>query len=380
VATYTYLSTDMLTGSVNGELRLTGVDAVASVTGTGTFQAYMPSGDAKYLLDDPQYTRSSPRRTCLCIDRDGTIVWAGIIWTRKYDSQSKMFTLGGNELLSYFDHRYIKDQKVYAAADQLAMAVDLVNYAQSKPSGNIGIIVPSPVPTSGVLRTATFQPWDRASIGTVLSQYAAMNNGFDIRVSVAYEGTPGFPVRRLQLMYPRAGTPSSLSNLVFEYGSAITRYTWPEDGSAGGNDWLGSGAGSQSKQLLSEEPSIPAGEPLLENVISDITITDQQALNDLTTSMLNEAQLGTLIPTVYVDPAHDPVLGSYWPGDEARFIIDDNRFPSQTETPDGVTHALNQQYDAALRIVEIEIIPTGTDPSGSSPEQAVLTLGPPLNL
>lgn len=94
MATYIYLATDLRSGAVLAELPLTNVSLVRQLNGAGTFKAQLPLGDPNVAKIDP-IGSTQPNRTAVWVDRDGALMGAGIIWTRKFTSDGGALDLGG---------------------------------------------------------------------------------------------------------------------------------------------------------------------------------------------------------------------------------------------------------------------------------------------
>ena len=103
---YRYLFADTLTDIVYAELPLTDVSFGKELNQAGQFQGRMLLSDTResvYAIND--YT--IPGRTSLYVDRSGTIVWAGIVWGRQYDSASQSISFQAREFEAYFEKRRI---------------------------------------------------------------------------------------------------------------------------------------------------------------------------------------------------------------------------------------------------------------------------------
>jgi hypothetical protein len=88
--TYRYLFVDLLSNSIIGELPLTGVAFTQQLNQAGTFTGHlMLSGinTDKFNVD----ASTIPAKCGLYVDRDGILVWGGVIWGRQYNSQDPGF-------------------------------------------------------------------------------------------------------------------------------------------------------------------------------------------------------------------------------------------------------------------------------------------------
>ncbi|HEV7679986.1 MAG TPA: hypothetical protein VGQ42_15595 [Candidatus Dormibacteraeota bacterium] len=354
-----------MTNTVLAELPLTGASYESLLNAPGTFSATLPlTGDPKVAAIDP-IGSTQPGRTALYIDRDGTLVWGGIIWKRRYISSQNALALAGKDFISYLGRRQVRAEKAYASVDVLAIAADLLNYMQALPSGNIGINVP--VVSSGVAASVIMHPWELRNILTEITTLAQapVGTGFDFSVDVAYVG--GVPTKTWVPSFPRRGSGANRTGWVFELPGNIYDYDAPEDAEIMANLVSGAGAGSAETMLLSTQTDTSGwgnatlpGYPILEDTAANKTITDQGVLDAYTRGRIIALQSPAQPFTLNVSPNSDPVFGSYTKGDEARIKIRDNRFPSG--------------LDVFFRIIGTKV-QTATK---SSPEQVSLVLGPPL--
>lgn len=375
--TYTYLFCDLLTDTVLAELPLSGVTYSTVLNGIGTLTATVPYNDDT-LPADPE-TATTPGRTALYVDRDGVIVWAGIVWTRKPVAGGK--SIQASEFLSYFQHRYVTKtlstdpsqvsdtrmvpdgQVLYA--DQKFIAWSLLTWALVQPNGSIGIDTnPITADATGIARSVTYSAAERPEIYKSISDVASSDDGYDWGLEVGW--TPAAnnmaPSRfkRARVWYPRRGRPADESGLVFAKGgpgSTIIDYDWPEDGTQLANQVSGLGDGTDDARVVAVAQNtdmLKSGWPLLESVTTYTGVSDTAQLTGLTNAEINARGRALTQPTFTVSADDDPAFGSYQVGDEATFVID-----PEPLMPAGL--------DVPLRIVQIE------NTAASGPERIKLT-------
>jgi len=362
VAAYRYIVADLVTNAILAELPLSNVKFSRILNGAGAFRGTLKLGDAKVAALNP-IASTQPARTALYVDRDGALVWGGIIWTRgPYRPGTQSFDLGGMEFWSYFQirtktSRYIVDTKAYAQQDQLFIARDLINYAQAKSGGSIGIVVNAE--TSGVLRDRTYNSYDFTPVGQAIEQLSALLNGFDFSIEVAYVN--GVPTKTFVPSYPRRGTSAVTSGLLFEYPGNIVDYIWPEDGTEQADTAYSIGLGQGATMLRSSSSVtslLDVGYPLLEYLDSYKNVGTQSDLNAHAQADVIARANPVILPEIYVRADADPVLGSYGTGDDVRLRINDGaRFPDPSMSIDGS----DQRLDTFLRVTGYEVIPPGSD-------------------
>lgn len=355
--TYRYLFVDLLTNQTLAELPITGVAFTQQLNQAGTLQGHILLGG----INTEQFNvnaATQPARNAIFVDRNGEIVWGGIIWGREYDSESQKLSISAREFESYFEQRRISTTTSFTATDQLTIAQNLVALAQSAPYGNIGVIVG--VETSGILLDRTYYDYELKTFYNALQDLSRAEDGFDFNIQCSYDGS-GTPTKTLVLGYPRIGDVYSVSNPyapVFQLPGNIVQYVYPEDGSITANKIYALGAGSNEGKLISIAEDITkfsAGWPLLETQSNYSDVTDQTYLDQLATGQVNAVSEPPAIIKVTVPAYAEPQFGTYQIGDDARLIIRDIRFP------DGL--------DEVYRIVGLSV-----QPGEDGPERVTLTL------
>lgn len=365
MAQYSYLFMDLRTQAINAELPCEQVTMSQVLNSAGRWQGKVP-------LNDPGVQRMNPKdttqvgRTAVLVDRDGTLIWGGILWTRKWDTVSGTLELGAGDFLTYFAHRYLSADRVYTNQDQAFIVRDLLNFAQGVTGGNIHINVPSVA--TGVLRSATWLGYELTEIARTIEDQAALEGGFDFGFDVQYAA--GVPTITFNLGYPRRGRGLDQTGWMWEFPGNITSYTWPEDGEQiAETAWaVGGGSGTSMVTASSTNSLLAAGWPLLEIVKSYKDVTDSGVLAAHAQADALALANPVTLPVLTVRADQDPVLGSYITGDDARVRLADAYFNAGTDA----TGAYLPGFDGTLRIHQIDITP----PSGDqAPEQVQLTMG-----
>jgi hypothetical protein len=332
---YRVLFTDLLTGLVNAEIPVTNVALTRQINSAGTCSFNVLISDT--FSDNYNIVNgTNPGRTQVWVDRDGVLVFGGILWNRTYNSTSQHLSLTVQEFESYFAHRVITTTQVFNNVDVFTIVQTLVNQAQSATGGNIGVVVPTN--TAGVTATKTYYSYELRSVLSAIQDLAKANNSFDFAITYAYDGG-GTPVKTLSLGSPRLGTAYSSSNLsapVFEFPAGnIIEYEYPEDGSQLANTIYAVGAGSNEGKLIatsSDSTKITAGWPLLETTGNYADIADTTLLGNLAAGQLKAVSTPPVTLKLVVNPNIDPVYGKYNLGDDCRVRIRDDRFPNGIDT------------------------------------------------
>jgi len=365
--TYRYLFADLRTNDILAELPLTGVTFTQVLNSPGTLNARLEISDLREQRYDIT-NNTIPARTALYVDRDGVLVWGGIVWFRRYNSETQTLEFTAREFLSYFERRRIAVNQAFTNTDQLTIAQSLVNTAQSATGGNIGITVGTE--TSGVLVSRVYYGYELKDLYSGMKDLATADNGFDMNIDVQYDAN-NEPTKILRLDYPYRGTTynsASPTALIFELPANLVMYEYPEDGSITANTVYGVGPGSNEGKLIvnaSAPAQISSGWPLLEDTATYNDIYDTNLLTNLTAAEVYAKQ-DPVVTVKAILPAYvDPVLGSYKTGDQCLLRITDSRFPNN-----GSGYGLT----TVKRIVAINV-----EPGESSPERVTLTLADPTN-
>lgn len=330
MANYRYLFADVLTNQVLTELPLTSVNFTQQLNTAGTFTGkLLLSGVNASGLNVANST--IPGRTAIYVDRDGVLVWGGVLWTRDWTAKDQMLAFTAREFESYFERRRITADTVFYGVDQLAAVQTIVNNAQAVTNGNVGITVGTE--TSGVLINRTFYGYEYKTVFSAIQELSKTSTGFDFNITVAYDSN-GLPSRTLHLGYPRWGQTylaTSQNALVFDMPGNVIDYEWTEDGITAANTVYALGAGSNPGKLIStsvDSTKISSGWPILEDQINYSDVIDSTLLTTLSVGQVGAVSYPPQTIKLLVSPSLDPVFGSYEVGDSARIRIKDDRFPA----------------------------------------------------
>lgn len=330
MAAYRFLVGDLVPSSGNG-LR----DEVPFSTVKYGHVLNRPGGlEATISLRHPKATRDNldPGRTAVHVERDGVITWSGIIWAVGGDIERDNLKVSAEGWWSYFRRRLIRSgtggpspstasSRVYLNQDQLFIARDLVNYAQAQPGGNIGVVVGSELTTDngGVQRhrDRTYEHYERKNLAEAVEQLAAVRDGFDFAVDVAYEA--GVITKRLRLGYPRRGR---ITDMVWELGTNLEGFSQDVDAGRQANqvDAFGAGEGDSMLIATAADTSQIGAYPLLEGVVT-FKDTDTVAMLQAQAAMAltNLARPVAQVPTLLARQGNpDTGLGSFITGDSVR--------------------------------------------------------------
>jgi hypothetical protein len=370
---YRYLFADLISNDILAELPLTNVQFSQVLNTPGSFSGQILGSDAREAgYDIPNST--IPARTAIYVDRDGVLIWGGILWLRTWDTDSQMFTFSAREFGSYFERRRItgdlmdnEQALVYLDEDQLFVAQDIMTLAQSVAGGNIDVVVPNN--TSGVTVTRVYYDYEFKDVWGAIKDLSNSQDGFDFNIDVAYDANLE-PRKYAHTDYPYRGVAFSASDpaaLVFEFPGNIVAYEWPDDGSIVSNTMYGIGPQSNEAKIrataVSPIDQIAAGYPLLEDTVSYTDQYDPDLLYQQTLGEVTAKQVAVVTPKVVIPAYAAPVLGSYKTGDECLIRITDDRFPN---------YGSGFGLSVVKRIVSINVTP-----GENGPERVTLTLTDP---
>lgn len=366
MANYRYLFTDLLSNTIVAELPLTGVTYSQTLNDAGSFSGHLMLSDLRtqqvmgtyasgevFTLDSDTATG----KTGLYVERDGIIVWGGIIWSRQYDSASQILSVSGREFESYYTRRRINGDQVFAAGtDQFAIVNTLLSAANAQPNGNINVVMQSPLGTSTGI-PSVYPIWDNEKrvVFDVIQDLSRQSTpyGFDFAITCAYDSpTTKNLTRTFNLYYPRKGVSYSTdaSSPMLEFPGSILFYSYPEDGGSMANRIYGAGAQSYVS-TASNQDAFTDGYPLLEDSVSFTQIPDPRVVDSLTQGEAAARSYPVVVLSASWTPAIDsntnvsvaPPFGSFSIGDTFRIRITDDRFPGTFET------ALRlQSYDVSV--------------------------------
>jgi hypothetical protein len=343
VANWRYIATE-LDGTLLAELPLNGVDFDEKLDGVGTLTANLliPEDDtlAAIVVD-----ACSVLRRAIHAERDGVIIWSGIVLGRKYRTSTRTFSLRCVGWWWLFGRRFLTADVTYTATDQGAIAEDLVEVeAQSaKPGGDLAVT--SPTNTHGVTRDRTYVGNELKQIGEAVEQLSEVIDGFDWSLDTTYDA--GSITHTFRTWYPRKGRIAGATGHVFELGRNIVELEVDEDGSICANTIHGVGAGEGADMVrvsVTDSSALAEGYPLLEDRLIRKDIKEIDTLDGHVRYTLAERSRPIESYTAVVLADADPPLGSYITGDDARVRVQPN---DNHRWPDGL--------DTFLRIIGIKV-------------------------
>ena len=351
---YRYLFADLRTNEILAELPLTGVSFTQQLNQPGTLNGHLLLS----ALNSAQFNVNAstiPGRSAIYVDRNGDLIWGGVIWNRTYNSAEQILNLTAREFESYFERRRISTTQDFANTDQLVIARTLI-----VPNGDIGVITGSE--TSGILIDRVYYDYELKNVYQAIQDLSRAEDGFDFFIDVAYDNITEEPKKTLVLAYPRSGTIYDINDpeaLVFIFPAGnIVEYEYPEDASIAANTIYALGAGSNEGKLISiaeDSTKLIDGWAVLQDVANYSDVTDSTLLDELALGQVLAVSFPPTTVKIVVPAYIPPTLNDYSIGDDVRLIITDERFPGT--------------LDAIYRIVALNV-----QPGEDGPERVTLTL------
>lgn len=331
-AHYTYLTTDLVTGAVLGEIPLHGVTLDCQLNTAGNMTAGAN-------LDDPRIanrdfiSRTIPGRTAFWAYRENKIVWGGIIWTRQWQGQGKMLTLTGQTFESYATRRFPKSWLGSVSYNYNAGQCWIINnlwyQLQNVTYGNIGVRPMTVFPANDFVRQVLVNGWDLStSFDDIIQAQLGFSNSPDYTILWNEDGN-GLPIKQLAVA-PIIGNPVAATDLVIDFPGSVADYIYDENASTGNTVWWAVGDGSGAQQWVGaaeDTASLISGYPLLEGVNSFSGVTSTVTLDQYAQADMAGLPVGTTILSPTVFGARPPTFGTYGLGDYTVMHAKDGRFP-----------------------------------------------------
>jgi len=328
MATYRYLTYDLLSGEVLADLPFYDVSYSCVLNRAGSFSGTLPL----FGVDQLSISTLEAGRHGLVVERDGAIVWNGIVWTVDCDVVAHTVRVSGEGTWSFFRRRLLRstttdryvDQEFqvlgltgpyYYDTDPLLIAQELVQYAQSASifgtNANIQVQV-------GGERSArvveTYEPADYTypviaqEVETLASSW---DRGFDFDIVAYWSG------RKIAKRF-RCGAPhlGDSTDKVYELGRNITTMSVSWDGTQLAGFVIGSGDGSGVSQAVQFYTTPGYTYPLYDTTASWSNLDDDVRLAWLTIARANKRKLPLPLPKITTNDIVDPEIHDRIPGDE----------------------------------------------------------------
>lgn len=318
---------DVRTGKVIEEIRCQGVSMKDDLdTGgewRGTFTLDQTGKDNEVLLSATQ-----PGRCFVVTERNGVVIWGGLVWTRTYQSQAKSTQIYAKGFKAYTASRVCTVDLNYVNIEQRNIMRNLYLSMQSD-ANSVQVTVPSTF-NDVVLASLSVKGSDLKTYRSIIDSIADSDNGFDWVITTRRTGASY--THELQIGYPHIGSAAESSAVVFEYPGNITNY-WSNEsmGSPGTHIFAVGATDSESETTLlaraQHNDLLQGGFPRFDVVTSHKEVESQVLLDGIVRQEAAILKPPMPILTVELKADLDPIMGSYKPGDMAQVVIRDPRYP-----------------------------------------------------
>jgi hypothetical protein len=322
----TFLAYDLLSNDLIDEIPFTSFSYAQALNKAGGFEATIP-------LEHPKATPGNldPWRTAIYVDRDGVLLFGGIVTDVSASLASGgSLKFGGIGFLGFYEgDRVVIDSSAgmeyemgaahpaigFSGVDQFRIAKDFILHGNSKTGQDIGLTVAWDA-LSGVTRDRTYSATDRKSVGGALADLAKLDNGFDYAVRTYWDS--GAPAKELKFYYSRKGRAL---DLVFEAGKNVQLLSYSKSGAKQSNYVHALGAGDGRNMNIETSENIndyypTAAYPRLDAVTSHRDVSDNTTLaaHALADRLRNRHPLETL--EIQIQDTAEAGPGSYEVGDD----------------------------------------------------------------
>lgn len=317
---YKYVVTDLRTNTILGALPFKGVGYSNMLSQNGDFSGRISVNISTKPFNLREVT--TPGRTGLYVIRNGLPIWGGIIWKRRYNSSSRSLEIEGATFESYFFKRFNRVTKRWANTDQLQIAREITQSA----AADVMITVDNM--TSGRRRERSMYAHEFKYIGEELTQLGDLIDGFDWNVIIT-RGSGLTLNRRLAFFYPERGVGREDTTLSFEYPGSIADSDLSEDADSGANRMWAIGAGDAEEQISAFSQDRAGNWPPLDESRSYKSVNQMPTLQAHANSDLVRLKSPVEVAQISVRADIEPFLGTYNPGDWARFVFRDDYYDPQ---------------------------------------------------
>jgi hypothetical protein len=352
-AQYSYLTTDLTTNKVLGELfPITGgvtFDRQFNQAGNITMSLAM---DDSVSANEMVVGNTNPGKTSVWVYRESKVVWGGILWTRAYDSSTQQLALTGQTFDSYAARRYPRSflgsgSIVWKPANQCGAIQELWTKMQAVKYGSIGVAPQAQdlFPAKDIRRNLTVSGQDMTqTVADIINGLTSFTDGPDYTIEF-YEDGFGLPRKRLRVgnligryvTTINIGGSSGRPSLIGDYPEgSVSSYTYVENAAGSANEVIVTGGQTKATKTTksytvfftaTRQGSLASGWPLLENAVS-LDSTDGSQLSSLAQASLKNALLPQVTHATDLIGHELPEFSTYDLGDWWEVNIIDPRFPA----------------------------------------------------
>ena len=267
-------------------------------------------------------------RTKIYVERDGRIIWSGIIWTRTWSEESLAFSYTAQSLESYSYSQQIQGSLSFNREDQRNIVRSIFAHMQAKPYANIGLLLPD-VFVPDILRTVDFQNYEGWSYGRALEYMVSYDQGMDYTIESYWDGDT---IVDAVLIGNVIGRNAQTTGVVYDYPGDIKQFWWSESAAKGGTAFVGYGKGEgelMPRSYFEHSDLHLAGWPSLQRVYDNKDVATQATLDSQTMAYGKRMRLPVIAPTIELHSTDD-LFDSWLLGDQITVNLSGSaRFPEQ---------------------------------------------------
>jgi hypothetical protein len=323
---FSYPAYDLTTGNPLDPLPYKGVSFGRQVNNAGPWAGLLPITDRGVnKLDWRDASRTG--RTLLCVDLLGTLVWSGILWTRKYRKTMKMLQVGATETGSYFRSRIQAesyDTTFEAGENPLLIVKRIMEDALTVSNFGGGLALTVVVHETGVAPHISAQ-YPGSSLQTIESIVSTLSQmgygaGFDFSFDAQYKTGTTEPELVLNLWFPRQGRLYSETGIVLLDKDTLD-WEYPEDSTQQATEISETGSGTGGVTPATASVALP-GYPLLQRANSRTQVISEETLAEIAVGDLGVYSRPIVTPWIELAVPGPLNPGEFTLGDDLLWRID----------------------------------------------------------
>ena len=327
MANYRLIYSNLKTGAIQGELPVLSVGIEGAFNEAGSLSASLLLEDTYTMeasdgaggsveVTTPQAVSLTSLRagaTGIYLERDGSILWGGVLWAVDMDVASSVATIAASGFMTYLDRLHIDGAGLsYSSTDQGAIAKDLLEKAMAKPGADIGLTAPTP--TVSVTRDRAYPSIERKAYGEAIRQLADVQGGFAWRFEHGWAAGETSVDSVMELDVSTLGRETAH---VFEVGVNVSLLSLSSDGTELVNyaEAWGQGEGDAGTYRSTYNSDALLSGPLLERIEDFTDIKEPSTLQAKADLAIARGSAPLQRVDLEVFPDSVPKLGAYEIGD-----------------------------------------------------------------
>jgi hypothetical protein len=265
----------------------------------------------------------------IVIRTDNTVIWAGPITTRTYQSQAQVVSMNMESYESIFAGVKVLTDFERKATDQLTIFKDLITAMQAQPYNNFGLDTSS-IGTSGVLRDIKVRAYEDKFFADPIDELLKQTDSFDYVIDPYFDANEQLQLR-VRAGYPYLGYGQD--GIWVDYPGPVSNYYFPESFAKGGtrHTFVGRGEGSSMRRAtVVNQDLLDQGYPAWDKVMADKSVSDQAVVTRMARQAAAQYKLPVVTPTIEIKP-DEFIEWAEWNnlGVPLHTVVEDARFPSQ---------------------------------------------------